>query len=297
MRLKQLLTPLFIAILTIFILAACGSSLEKPTGIEESDDEQIEKIKDNEAKANDSDKKTQKDKKNDETDEKVKDQDEKNNTNKTEEVDDRKETKITKHETGSNDSNTTKNSSSSNETNSNKDKKETKKNSNSNQTESSNSKTSNSNSSNSNSSNSKSSNESTNNTTTKTPEQKEEKPQKTTNTVTQSIVISSSEVPLSATETEINDGDTVLDVLIKITKEKGIQMDYKGGGSSAYIEGIANVYEFDRGQGSGWMYRINGVFPDRGAGAIQVQNGDVIEWLYTTDLGKDLGADLKPFRR
>ncbi|WP_052345732.1 DUF4430 domain-containing protein [Paucisalibacillus sp. EB02] len=120
------------------------------------------------------------------------------------------------------------------------------------------------------------------------------------NTIVYSIVISEStnEIPLPPTEMEIEEGDTVLQALINITKEKRIQMDYRGGqGATAYVEGIANVYEFDRGQGSGWMYRVNGIFPDRGAGVVPLLPGDRVEWLYTTNLGVDLGADLKPFRR
>ncbi len=117
-------------------------------------------------------------------------------------------------------------------------------------------------------------------------------------TIVLSIVISDSEIPLPPTEVEIEEGDTVLDVLIKMTKREKIQMDYRGGrGATAYVEGIDNVYEFDRGQGSGWMYRVNGVFPDRGVGVVPLLPGDCVEWLYTTDLGQDLGADLEPFRR
>ena len=117
-------------------------------------------------------------------------------------------------------------------------------------------------------------------------------------TIVYSIVISSSEIPLPPTMMGITEGDTVLQALIDITKEKKIQMDYRGGrGATAYIEGIQNVYEFDRGQGSGWMYRVNGIFPDRGAGVVKLLDGDRIEWLYTTNLGEDLNADLKPFRR
>lgn len=113
-----------------------------------------------------------------------------------------------------------------------------------------------------------------------------------------SIVISPSEVPLPPTEMEIQDGDTVLAALIEITKKHKVQMDYRGGqGATAYVEGMANVYEFDRGQGSGWMYRVNGIFPDRGAGVVPLMDGDRVEWLYTTNLGVDLNANLKPFRR
>ncbi|MBT2216316.1 DUF4430 domain-containing protein [Virgibacillus dakarensis] len=123
-------------------------------------------------------------------------------------------------------------------------------------------------------------------------------PETNKDTIVYSIVISGSEVPLPPTEIEITNEDTVLEALIQITKQKKIQMDYRGGqGATAYVEGIDNVYEFDRGQGSGWMYRINGVFPDRGAGVVPVCDGDRVEWLYTTNLGKDLGADLAPVRR
>lgn len=118
------------------------------------------------------------------------------------------------------------------------------------------------------------------------------------NTIVYSIVISADEIPLAPTEMEIEEGDTVFTALVNITKANKIQMDYRGGqGSTAYIEGIDNVYEFDRGQGSGWMYRVNGVFPDRGAGVVPLEAGDLVEWLYTTNLGEDLNADLQPFRR
>lgn len=127
---------------------------------------------------------------------------------------------------------------------------------------------------------------------------KKENPKQPGEVVTYSIVISEDEIPLSPTKMEIKPGDSVLQALIHITKSHKIQMDYRGGqGSTAYIEGIANVYEFDRGQGSGWMYRINGSFPDRGAGAVTLCDGDKVEWLYTTNLGQDLQADLKPVRR
>lgn len=122
--------------------------------------------------------------------------------------------------------------------------------------------------------------------------------QPTSSKVVYSIVISSTEVPLAPTEMDIEDGDSVLSALIAITKSKKIQMDYRGGqGATAYVEGIDNVYEFDRGQGSGWMYRVNGIFPDRGAGVVPLHDGDRVEWLYTTNLGVDLNANLQPFRR
>ena len=62
----------------------------------------------------------------------------------------------------------------------------------------------------------------------------------------------------------------------------------EGGGQ--YIEGINNLYEFDVGNTSGWMYKVNGWFPNYGCSRYQLQNGDVIEWVYTCDLGDDVGG-------
>ncbi|GGF83934.1 hypothetical protein GCM10010912_31420 [Paenibacillus albidus] len=95
---------------------------------------------------------------------------------------------------------------------------------------------------------------------------------------------------LAATEVEVEKGDSVLDLLKRITRGNKVQMEFSGAKGFAYVEGIDNLYEFDRGAESGWMYRVNGEFPSKSAGAYTVTPGDTIEWLYTLDLGKDLGA-------
>lgn len=94
-------------------------------------------------------------------------------------------------------------------------------------------------------------------------------------------------------EVPIGDSDTVLDILKRVTRELKIHMEFKGTGASAYIEGINNLYEFDNGPGSGWMYSVNRKFPNRSAGIWKVQSGDHVQWHYTEDLGKDLGAGMK----
>ena len=89
---------------------------------------------------------------------------------------------------------------------------------------------------------------------------------------------------------EFNEGDTVFDILVKVTLKKGIHMEYRGSGSNTYIEGINNLYEFDGGSNSGWMYSVNGVYPNYGVGAYKVKSSDVIKFNYTCNLGADLGA-------
>lgn len=89
------------------------------------------------------------------------------------------------------------------------------------------------------------------------------------------------------------EGETVFDVLNREMKKNGIHMDFSFSPvyNSRYIKGINNLYEFDCGEGSGWMYRVNGVFPNYGCSQYQVEDGDTIEWLYTCDLGVDLGRN------
>lgn len=90
---------------------------------------------------------------------------------------------------------------------------------------------------------------------------------------------------------EYEDGDTVFSVLTKAVREKSIHMEYSGTKKSPYIEGISNIYEFDCGSLSGWMYRINGWFPTFGLGQYKIKRGDQIELIYTCDLGRDIGED------
>lgn len=87
-------------------------------------------------------------------------------------------------------------------------------------------------------------------------------------------------------------GESVFNVLQRTLKEQGIHMEhsYTPAYHSAYVEGINNLYEFDVGEHSGWMYSVNGWFPNYGCSRYQLQNGDVVEWKYTCDLGSDVGG-------
>jgi len=101
---------------------------------------------------------------------------------------------------------------------------------------------------------------------------------------------------LKATKYELlSEKDTVWDVLQRATKEHKIQMEYQGANeniyNSVYVEGINHLYEFSAGELSGWMYKVNGVYPNYGCSQYVLKDGDIIEWNYTVDLGRDLGHD------
>lgn len=63
--------------------------------------------------------------------------------------------------------------------------------------------------------------------------------------------------------------------------------------SGVYVSAIEGLAEFDGGPNSGWMYRVNGEFPNHSASLHKIHAGDKVEWLYTRDLGKDLGAKIE----
>ena len=97
---------------------------------------------------------------------------------------------------------------------------------------------------------------------------------------------------LEPTEVTFFAGESVFQVLKRTCKQKGIHMEFENTPiyNSAYIEGINNLYEFDVGELSGWMYSVNGWYPNYGCSRYALKDGDIVEWRYTCDLGYDVGG-------
>ncbi|MPM10689.1 hypothetical protein SDC9_57023 [bioreactor metagenome] len=95
------------------------------------------------------------------------------------------------------------------------------------------------------------------------------------------------------TEVTFYEGESVFNVLQREMKKAGIQMEFEATPiyNSRYIGGIGNIYEYDCGELSGWMYRVNGWFPNYGCSRYQLKDGDAVEWVYTCDYGRDVGGD------
>lgn len=92
---------------------------------------------------------------------------------------------------------------------------------------------------------------------------------------------------------EFYGGESVFDVLVREMKKNKIHLEFVNPPvyNSAYIEGINNLYEFDCGELSGWMYKVNGRSPNYGCSQYELKQGDIVEWVYTCDLGKDVGGE------
>lgn len=91
---------------------------------------------------------------------------------------------------------------------------------------------------------------------------------------------------------QFKEGESVFDVLKKVCKDNNIHMEssWTPMYNSAYIEGINNLYEFDCGSLSGWMYKVNEWFPNYGCSRYVLKNGDDVVWCYTCNLGYDVGG-------
>ncbi len=104
-------------------------------------------------------------------------------------------------------------------------------------------------------------------------------------------------VILAETEYVLRQGDTVFDILDRACRYNKIQMEYQGADANryntVYVQGINHLYEFSCGRLSGWIYKVNDEPADRGASAYKLKNGDSIAWLYTCDLGRDVGAGVE----
>lgn len=99
-------------------------------------------------------------------------------------------------------------------------------------------------------------------------------------------------VVISRCEVSLPEGATAFDALIEAARQQRVRVDYTGASSmGTYVSGIGGIYEFGFGGLSGWMYRVNGEFPDVSSADITLNPGDVVEFVYTCDLGHDVGDD------
>ena len=87
---------------------------------------------------------------------------------------------------------------------------------------------------------------------------------------------------------KFSEGESAFDILKRELTEKSIHLEFvkTPGYDSMYIEGIGNLYEFDCGEYSGWLYKINGEKMTYGCSKYLLKNGDKVEFLYTCNFLK-----------
>lgn len=97
-------------------------------------------------------------------------------------------------------------------------------------------------------------------------------------------------VLLAETGVSFQEGESAFDALKRACRDNGVHLEFSTtpGYGSAYIEGIGNLYEFDCGPRSGWLYKVNDQVPDLACSAYKLQPGDRVEFLYSCSWGEDL---------
>ncbi len=80
--------------------------------------------------------------------------------------------------------------------------------------------------------------------------------------------------------------ESVFDVLQRELKNNNIHFEFVKTPTynSVYIEGIANLYEFDCGELSGWLYKVNGIKPTYGSSQYKLSDNDKIEFFYSCNM-------------
>ena len=90
------------------------------------------------------------------------------------------------------------------------------------------------------------------------------------------------------TRMELRENETAYSLLERTGLQLGVTTypAYNG----VYVKSINGFGEFDDGPLSGWMYRVNGAFPEYSSSLYSLNDGDSLEWVYTRESGKDVGG-------
>ncbi|HHU21346.1 MAG TPA: DUF4430 domain-containing protein [Acholeplasma sp.] len=86
--------------------------------------------------------------------------------------------------------------------------------------------------------------------------------------------------------------DTVMSILKRASRYYRFNLEGEGLNGSYYIEGIYDLYEFDCGPLSGWLFYVNGERSGQSSDKVYLENGDKVVLKYSCDMGNDLLGDV-----
>ena len=82
-------------------------------------------------------------------------------------------------------------------------------------------------------------------------------------------------------EVPYTEGMTAMDALKAAAKLKGIEVDESHG----YVRGIGGLYEKDCSGSSGWLYNVNGEYPNVACDKYKLNENDTMTFIYTAEQG------------
>lgn len=94
-------------------------------------------------------------------------------------------------------------------------------------------------------------------------------------------VIPENGVVIERCEVWLGEGATAYDALVQAAKEQRVRVDASETLYGAYVSAIGHISEFGFGEMSGWLYCVNGEYPEVSCGSFFLSQGDVVEFCYT----------------
>lgn len=93
------------------------------------------------------------------------------------------------------------------------------------------------------------------------------------------VTVPSDGVMVSGLSLELTPGQTAFDAL----SQTGLALDYSGSPSrkDVYLRGIGGLYQKDCGPSSGWVFSVNGVYPNTSCSKVALSDGDVVSFQFT----------------
>lgn len=74
----------------------------------------------------------------------------------------------------------------------------------------------------------------------------------------------------------VDKSTSVYTVLTQLASQNGLSVS----GTKIYVKGIGDLFEKQHGSLSGWMYSVNGVYPNKSCGYYYLENNDSVVWRY-----------------
>lgn len=93
------------------------------------------------------------------------------------------------------------------------------------------------------------------------------------------VTVPSDGVMASGVSLELTPGQTAFDAL----QQTGLALDYSGSPSrkNVYLRGIGGLYERDCGASSGWVFSVNGKYPNTSCSNVSLNDGDAVSFQFT----------------
>lgn len=103
-------------------------------------------------------------------------------------------------------------------------------------------------------------------------------------------VIPADGVVIAYCEVSLPEDATAYEALTLAARQQKVRVDGSGTVYGVYVSAIGHIAEFGFGDMSGWLYSVNGDYPEVSCGEYRLHDGDAVEFHYTCGYGAGMEA-------